>query len=86
MVVGFCQFGHPLALGGWIKLRWNVCVCVCVCVCEVKEEGDGRGEGTNWEGGTAREGETGRLEVGVWGKSCAWWDGIGWGGVGWVRK
>ena len=64
----------------------RVCVCVYACVCEVKEEGDGRGEGTNWEGGTAREGETGRLEVGVWGKSCAWWDGIGWGGVGWVRK
>ena len=64
----------------------RVCVCVCARVCEVKEEGDGRGEGTNWEGGTAREGETGRLEVGVWGKSCAWWDGIGWGGVGWVRK
>ena len=43
-------------------------MCVYACVCEVKEEGDGRGEGTNWEGGTAREGETGRLEVGVWGK------------------
>ena len=43
-------------------------VCVYACVCEVKEEGDGRGEGTNWEGGTAREGETERLEVEFGGK------------------
>ena len=34
-----------------------------VCA-SAKEEGDGGGEGTDWEGGEAREGNTGRRQAG----------------------